>query len=366
MLVDTEDYLQDVAFDYYSKKMAICSSDRRIKIYSKTDYKANQDFSSQWDLDFTWEAHDAPVWRVVFSHPEFGPVLASCGFDKRVNIWQEKTEDGNIVWINKAKIQEFSDNVEDISFCPRTYGLKLAVCTLNGRLKIFEPKDYLFNVNWNCIYQKELSYCCSSICWNPSSLDPKSFVLGFYNTQVTKESPTKHPVNPSSSNQSSQKASQNPPNVLNPELLQIYVYCDSKKDYICEAVLSGPKGHTDSITFVEWAPQFGRSYHLLATCSLDRKINIWRFELSYEFASDSFRNVSVNKDKVECVFSTICPFPVYRVSWNVAGNILTSMDSNGNIRIFKKVEDEFVDISEIEGICQSKENTVQTDRHSLV
>jgi hypothetical protein len=37
MIVDSEDYLQDVAFDYYGSKMAVCSSDRKIKIFDKTD-----------------------------------------------------------------------------------------------------------------------------------------------------------------------------------------------------------------------------------------------------------------------------------------------------------------------------------------
>ena len=35
MDVDAEDYLQDVAFDYYNEIMAVCSNDRRIRIYKK-------------------------------------------------------------------------------------------------------------------------------------------------------------------------------------------------------------------------------------------------------------------------------------------------------------------------------------------
>ena len=88
------------------------------------------------------------MWKVQWAHPEFGTILASCGFDKRVNIWQEKKEDGNLVWASRAKIQDFSDSVEDISFCPKVFGLKLAAITLNGRMKIFEQLDYANNIDW--------------------------------------------------------------------------------------------------------------------------------------------------------------------------------------------------------------------------
>jgi WD40 repeat protein len=74
--------------------------------------------------------------------------LASCGFDKRVNIWQEIKEEGKITYTSRAKIQDFGDSVEDISFSPRVHGLKLAATTLNGKMKIFEPTDYASNINW--------------------------------------------------------------------------------------------------------------------------------------------------------------------------------------------------------------------------
>ena len=32
---DHEDYIQDVAFDYYGNMMASCSNDRKIKIFEK-------------------------------------------------------------------------------------------------------------------------------------------------------------------------------------------------------------------------------------------------------------------------------------------------------------------------------------------
>ena len=117
--VESEDYLQDIAFDYYSNRMAVCSSDRRIRIFKNN---CESKYSNSWQLDSVWEAHDTPVIKIIFSSPEFGSLLASCGYDKKVNIWQEKIEDGKSAWITKAKITDFSDNVEDISFCSKIFG----------------------------------------------------------------------------------------------------------------------------------------------------------------------------------------------------------------------------------------------------
>lgn len=197
-------------------------------------------------------------------------IIASCGFDKRVNIWQEKKEDGKVTWASRAKIQDFSDSVEDIAFCPKVHGLKIAACTLNGKMKIFEPTDYANNINWNCISAKDVSSVgCSSVSWNPSSLDPQTLVVGCL---FDKKKDNKN------------------------DLVQLYAYVDSKKEYIL--VESFGDGHLDSITDVEWAPQFGRSFHLIATSSSDGKLIIWKVDLKFDVVNEHFENISVKKEKL--------------------------------------------------------------------
>lgn len=49
MQVDSEDYLQDVVFNYYGNKMAVCSSDRKIKIYDKSIK------DDKWEQIACWE-----------------------------------------------------------------------------------------------------------------------------------------------------------------------------------------------------------------------------------------------------------------------------------------------------------------------
>lgn len=60
--------VNDVAFDYYGKRLASCSSDKKIKIY---DFNEK---SREWDSHDISRAHDGVIWRLSWAHPEFGQV----------------------------------------------------------------------------------------------------------------------------------------------------------------------------------------------------------------------------------------------------------------------------------------------------
>ncbi len=108
------------------------------------------------------------------------------------------------------------------------------------------------------------------MCWNPCSLDPQTIVVGCYYDHKK--------------------------NNLN-DLVQIFAFNDTKKDYVLIANLI-IDGHTDTVTDVEWAPQFGRSFHLIATSSLDKNIIIWKVDLKYDYNNDHFDNISVKYEKI--------------------------------------------------------------------
>lgn len=42
-----------------------------------------------WVKTSDFAAHDAPIWKIKWSHPDFGSILASCSYDKSVMIWEE-------------------------------------------------------------------------------------------------------------------------------------------------------------------------------------------------------------------------------------------------------------------------------------
>ena len=68
----------DVAYDYWGKRVATCSSDQSIKVYDEAGAKLAE-----------WKAHAGTIWRLAWMHPEFGVALASCSFDRKVCIWEE-------------------------------------------------------------------------------------------------------------------------------------------------------------------------------------------------------------------------------------------------------------------------------------
>jgi protein transport protein SEC13 len=37
-------------------------------------------------------SHEGPVWQATWSHPQYGPLLASCSYDGKVLIWKESTD----------------------------------------------------------------------------------------------------------------------------------------------------------------------------------------------------------------------------------------------------------------------------------
>lgn len=301
MEIKTEGYLQDIAFDFYGEKMAICSTDRLIYIYSKNE-------NEEWTQLGSWDAQDA-VFKLQWSHPDFGNILASCGFDKWVIIWQEEKEDDKFNWKLRAKIQDFSESVEDISFCPRVHGLKLASATLNGKVKIFEPTDYTNYRNWNCIVTKDVSVAgCSSLCWNPSLLDPQTLVVGCL-------------LEGNKGNKG--------------HLLQIFSFNEGKKEYSLIACLEG--GHNNNITDVEWASQFGRSFHLIASTSLDMKLIIWKIDLGFEKKAQHF-------DDIKITYSILYEYkhnkPLWRLSWNISGSLVSVIDEDGKVLVFKKISKE--------------------------
>lgn len=80
-----EDLIQDVAYDYYGKRLVTCSSDHRLKVWDFIE----RDDAAVWELNDVWKAHDSSILKAVWAHPEYGQVIASCSLDRLVKIWEE-------------------------------------------------------------------------------------------------------------------------------------------------------------------------------------------------------------------------------------------------------------------------------------
>jgi len=62
--------------------MATVSVDNHTKIWTK-------DQSDQWKLTSDFKSHEASIADVQWAHPDFGTIIATCSYDRSINIWEE-------------------------------------------------------------------------------------------------------------------------------------------------------------------------------------------------------------------------------------------------------------------------------------
>lgn len=125
-----DDMIHDCQFDYYSKKLATCSSDRTIKIF---------DISGDiYHNSATISEHKGPVWQVTWAHPKFGSVLASCSYDGSVMVHKESSPNN---WIKVYDCELKDASVNSVSWASHEFGLILAWASSDGQVSIAEYKN---------------------------------------------------------------------------------------------------------------------------------------------------------------------------------------------------------------------------------
>ena len=71
------------------------------------------------DLFGEKKGHFGAVWKVKWADPEFGSVLASCGYDKQIIIWAEEESKDFTKKTWEKKIAIIQKEVVDIRFGPK-------------------------------------------------------------------------------------------------------------------------------------------------------------------------------------------------------------------------------------------------------
>lgn len=186
-----DDSVHDISYDYYGKRIATCSSDHCIKVW-------DIDKDGKWQLATEFKAHDSAVTRVVWAHPEYGTILASCSLDRSVRIWQE--QQGKFT--EKARLLDSKGSVRDIAFAPNWMGLKLATCSTDGYVRIYEAFDVVNLQHWTLMvsiffnFQEDFSIfvagreiegqCCLS--WCQSRDKPPMMIVSCAKEHVAKVS----------------------------------------------------------------------------------------------------------------------------------------------------------------------------------
>ncbi|KAI8823056.1 WD40-repeat-containing domain protein [Fimicolochytrium jonesii] len=328
-----DDLIHDVAYDFYGKRLATCSSDQKIKVW---DY---DDETGEWLPNDSWKGHDSSVLRITWAHPEYGQVFATCSIDRTIRVWEEQDQEaknGGRRWAEKARLADSKGTVQDIKFAPTHLGLKFASCGADGIVRMYEAMDVMQLGHWTLMDDIEVvpgakdpeGQMCLS--WCPSRFQPQMLAVG-HGFMLTHASPT---------------------------TTQIY-RLDPHNKWLPHEVLTG---HTDVVTDVAWAPNVGRSYQLIATACKDKCVRI--FKLVEEggrgttgaagFAT-GFATKAARKFRV----LTVATFSdhaaeVWRVEWNVTGTVLSSSGDDGKVRLWKA---SFLDEWRCMSIISAEQNT---------
>lgn len=103
-------------------------------------------YSKRYSKHFLYQAHDAPVSKVSWAHPQFGSIIASSSFDRTVKIWEQTSTSPSDAqqssstngsqnqsgsgppssrWTDRVVLPEAKGTVRAVEFAPHHFGLKL-------------------------------------------------------------------------------------------------------------------------------------------------------------------------------------------------------------------------------------------------
>ena len=293
----TPDVIHDVCYDWYGRRMATSSSDQSIRVYDEVGQKESE-----------WKAHAGSIWRLAWAHPEFGPILASCSFDRKIIVWEERTDaaealpaPGRSAWRARREIAAAHDSVTAVQFAPRRWGLVLASCSADRYVRIHEAPDPMDLTNWLPLADFEVdanrANAPQCLAWNPSSVDAMSLVVGTTDGSVA-----------------------------------IWV-CGDGGTWARAHVLEKPAGgkvHAaprDRVNDVAWAADIGRAFHLVASASRDKSVKVWTIQ------RDLGDGVSWGAPELSCELPHHSQ--AWRAEWNACGAMLATSVDDGTIRLYR-------------------------------
>eukprot|EP01084_Bolivina_argentea_P044739 82315_1 len=331
--------IHTISYDHYGKMLATVSPDRSIKIFKLV--------AKQWiqiqQIKADESNHQAAIIDICWAHPLFGSIFATLSIDKTIQIFELKLTDHtdqdaqSFEFVSVASFRESVD-ISCCHFVPHHLGLQLAIVCKHGMVKIREARDLCNLSQWmlseritmdqnhmkpfdqlpfnpqllrhtHAIHNrsdphKDTKIFCIS--WNHSKFEFPSFCAGGSNNTLYIFGYT---------------ASDRTSNKLN-------------KTWNCIQKLIIPPTQARApfdIQTVSWATTMGRKYHLIATGGSDGCIRLIKITKNAQNRQENtpFEWNVIYEEKVHKT-------AVRKVTWNVCGTSLVSVDDRGNVCMLKK------------------------------
>ncbi|KAI9216729.1 WD40-repeat-containing domain protein [Blastocladiella britannica] len=309
-LLDSQhaDLIHDLQFDFYGTRLCTASSDMRLKVW---DWHPE---SQAWTLNDAWRAHEASIVRVAFGHPDYGRLIASCGYDRTVRIWEEVGDafprGSGKRWVERARLVDSRASVTDLAFAPAHLGLKLATASVDGTVRIYEAMDVVNLAHWTLMDEVDvvpdareadgalcLSWCkakhmpafpappaAPSATGSPQTFATNTPALnGSGGTTSSPRGPVRTGTAGTAASGDGAAAMDGTPMITPSAMIavgcgrehsaRIYYHDAGRNRWFPGDVLPG---HTDLIHDISWAPSMGRSFQLVATACRDSVVRIFR------------------------------------------------------------------------------------------
>jgi nucleoporin SEH1 len=246
-------------------------------------------------------------------------------------------------WVSKATLSDARRSVSDVEFAPRHLGLRLASASADGIVRIYEAIDAMNLNHWkleaeieenteeeagkgdghggqgnnyhsaggseNSSFNENMGASCLS--WCTGRFEPATLVVGYSSGRVS-----------------------------------VIRYDDDKRSWLEMIHLPGhatPRGVPRGVLDVSWAPNVGRSFHLIATCGKDNQLKVHRIQRGNRGGGSSSGDANgvsgsgsgsglIYEGRTEVLDESQA---TWRCQWNVTGTVLASSGDGGMVKLWK-------------------------------